>query len=93
LARLRPCRFRFALHVGRVLAVGDLIKGAPFRFHPDDVPAMLMITSSPDSESSVTSVWRLLCHRPFTPAFLLDLEALRQAEHLFASLLHRAFSG
>src|ERR1035437_7772452 len=34
-------------------------------------PAMLMITSSPepDSASSVTSVWRLSCHRPFTPAF------------------------
>src|SRR6185312_10746649 len=31
-------------------------------------PAMLMITSSPapDSESSVTSVWRLSCHRPTT---------------------------
>src|ERR1017187_5337196 len=34
-------------------------------------PAILMITSSPapDSDSSVTSVWRLSCHRPFTPAF------------------------
>src|SRR5438477_11137649 len=34
-------------------------------------PAMLMITSSPapDSASSVTKVWRLSCHRPFTPAF------------------------
>jgi hypothetical protein len=33
--------------------------------------AMLMITSSPapDSASSVTSAWRLSCHRPFTPAF------------------------
>src|ERR1035441_9635022 len=33
-------------------------------------PAMLMITSSPapDSESSVTSVWRLSCHRPTTLA-------------------------
>ena len=31
-------------------------------------PAMLMITSSPapDSASSVTSVWRLSCHRPTT---------------------------
>src|SRR5450759_5796969 len=36
---------------------------------------MLMITSSPapDSESSVTSVWRLSCHRPFTPAFCRTL--------------------
>jgi len=34
-------------------------------------PAMLIITSSPapDSASSVTKVWRLSCHRPFTPAF------------------------
>src|SRR5664279_4894548 len=34
-------------------------------------PAMLMMTSSPapDAASSVTSVWRLSCHRPFTPAF------------------------
>src|SRR5450759_402812 len=34
-------------------------------------PAILMITSSPapDSESSVTSVWRLSCHRPLTSAF------------------------
>src|SRR5665647_84616 len=33
-------------------------------------PAMLMITSSPapDSASSVTSVWRLSCHRPTTLA-------------------------
>src|SRR5438105_1703407 len=32
---------------------------------------MLIITSSPapDSASFVTSVWRLSCHRPFTPAF------------------------
>src|ERR1019366_10813150 len=31
---------------------------------------MLMMTSSPapPSASSVTSVWRLSCHRPFTPA-------------------------
>src|ERR1019366_178958 len=38
-------------------------------------PAMLMITSSPapDSESSVTRVWRLSCQRPFTPAFLRTL--------------------
>src|SRR5713101_1506989 len=38
-------------------------------------PAMLMITSSPapDSASSVTKVWRLSCHRPFTPAFLRSL--------------------
>src|ERR1017187_9853829 len=38
-------------------------------------PAMLMITSSPapDSASSVTSVWRLSCHRPFTPAFARTL--------------------
>src|SRR5882757_7010935 len=38
-------------------------------------PAILMITSSPapDSASSVTSVWRLSCHRPFTPAFLRTL--------------------
>src|ERR1035437_9600897 len=38
-------------------------------------PAMLMITSSPapDSESSVTRVWRLSCHRPVTPAFLRTL--------------------
>src|SRR6202049_310904 len=37
----------------------------------DTWPAMLMITSSPapDSASSVTKVWRLSCHRPFTPAF------------------------
>src|ERR1700687_2069710 len=34
-------------------------------------PAILMIPSSPapDSASSVTKVWRLSCHRPFTPAF------------------------
>src|ERR1035437_4886046 len=34
-------------------------------------PAMLMMTLSPapDSASSVASVWRLSCHRPFTPAF------------------------
>src|ERR1019366_1830101 len=33
-------------------------------------PAILMITSSPapDSASSVTNVWRLSCHLPFTPA-------------------------
>src|ERR1035438_8730080 len=38
-------------------------------------PAMLMITSSPapDSESSVTSVWRLSCHRPTTFALLRTL--------------------
>src|ERR1035438_2619612 len=37
----------------------------------DTCPAMLMITSSPapPSASSVTRVWRLSCHRPFTPAF------------------------
>src|SRR5260370_3226389 len=41
----------------------------------DTCPAMLMITSSPapDSASSVTSVWRLSCQRPFTPAFLRTL--------------------
>jgi hypothetical protein len=34
----------------------------------DTCPAMLMIPSSPapDSASSVTSVWRLSCHRPTT---------------------------
>src|ERR1035437_7086785 len=34
----------------------------------DTCPAMLIITSSPapDSDSSVTSVWRLSCHRPTT---------------------------
>jgi len=80
-----PLRFCVSLYVGRALARGDLVQGAPLRLHPDvgvarehgarDVPAMLMITSSPapDSASSVTRVWRLSCQRPFTPAFLRTL--------------------
>src|SRR5260370_14020884 len=41
----------------------------------DTCPAMLMVTAShvPDSASSVTSVWRLACQRPFTRAFLRTL--------------------
>ena len=32
--RLLPFGFRLALLIGRVLARGDLVEGAPFRFHP-----------------------------------------------------------
>jgi hypothetical protein len=78
---LLPFGLLVALLVGCALPYGDFVEGAALRFHPhweyrdsmarDTCPAMLMITSSPapDSASSVTSVWRLSCHRPFTPAF------------------------
>jgi len=66
----------YALLVGFALARGDFVEGVPFRFYPRehgarDVPSDAHDTSSPtpDSESSVTSVWRLSCHRPFTLAF------------------------
>src|ERR1035441_6743282 len=57
---LPPLRFILALLVGRVLACGDLVEGAPLGLHPDvgvagkhgreTCPAMLMITSSPASK-------------------------------------------
>ena len=69
------------LLVGRALPRGNLFQSFPLRLHPHvgvarqhgtrNVPAILMITSSPapDSASSETSVWRLSGRRPFTPAF------------------------
>jgi hypothetical protein len=53
-------------------------------------PAMLMITSSPapDSESSVTSVWRLSCHRPTTFALSRDLGPRRPQRRDGAGRMH-----
>jgi len=68
-----PFYFLLALLVGCALPRGDFVEGAPFRFHPHMGVARKawrarrarrcsMITSSPapDSESSVTSVWRFI---------------------------------
>jgi hypothetical protein len=77
---LLPLGFVLSLLIRRALARGDIVEGASFGFHPHvgvarkhgaaECPAMLMITSSPapDSESSVTSVCLLSCHRPTTLA-------------------------
>ena len=62
---LLPFGFRLALLVGRVLACGDLVEGAPLRLHPDvgewcesmareTWPAVLMITSAPAPKLTVT---------------------------------------
>ncbi len=73
--------FLLAPFVSCLLPCGDLVESAALCFRPDmgvarsmareTCPAMSIITSSPapDSASSVTSVWRLSCHRLLVPAF------------------------